>query len=159
MRRPEILGEELVDQILGIVLSHANFFEDDGFFAVDFVFGEFRIQNHVREHVEGFGQMFIEDARIEANHFLGSEGIEHSADAIHFARDIFGGAPRRAFENHVLDEMRNAVQAGRFAARAGAQPDAHGNGVHVLHRLSDDDEPVRKRVRLDLMIYVGHVVV
>ena len=35
----------------------------------------------------------------------------------------------------------------------------HGNGVHVFHRLSDDDEPVRKRVVLDLMIYVGHVVV
>src|SRR5277367_6366655 len=70
MRRPEILREQLVDQVFGIVLGHANFFQDDGFFAVDFIFGEFRIQNHVRKDVESFGQMFIEDASIEANHSL-----------------------------------------------------------------------------------------
>ena len=156
MRRPKILGEEFVDQIFGIVLGHANFFEDDGFFAVDFVFGKFRIENHVRQDVEGFGQMFIENARIEADHFLGGEGVKHAADAINFARDIFSGAARGAFENHVLDEMRNAVHAGRFAARAGAQPYAHGNGVDVLHRLGDDDEPVRKGCCLDLVICVGH---
>ena len=157
VRRPKILREEFVDEIFGIVLGHANFFQDDGFFAVNFVFGEFRLENHVREDVEGFGKMFIQDAGIEADHFLGGEGVEHAADAVHFAGDIFRGAPRGSLEDHVLDEMRNAVDAGRLAARTGTQPDSHGNGMDVFHRLGDDDEAVRKHMLLHLMIRVWHV--
>ena len=156
MRRPEILREKLVDQVFGIVLRHADFFEDHGFFAVDIFFGKFRLENHVRKHVEGFGKMLVEHARIEADHFFGGERVEHAADAVHFARDIFRGAPRGALENHVLDEMGNAVQAGRLAARTGAQPDAHGNGMHVLHRLGDNHEAVRQHFLLNRVFCVRH---
>ena len=38
--------------------------------------------------------MLVEHARVEADHFLGGERVEHSADAVHFARDIFRRAAR-----------------------------------------------------------------
>ena len=109
----------------------------------------FGLENQSGEHVESLRKMLVENARIEADHFLGGERVEHAADAVHFARDVFGGAARRAFEDHVLDEMRDAVQLGRFAARAGAHPDAHRDGMHVLHRLGDDHEPIRQDLFLN----------
>ena len=62
------------------------------------------------------GQMLVQNFGVEANLFLGGEGIEHAADGIHFARDGFGGAALRAFEDHVFDEVRESVFFERFAA-------------------------------------------
>ena len=143
MRRPEILGEQFVHQVFRIVLGHADFFQDHRFFPVDLVFGETRVQNHIRQNIEGFGQMLIEHAGVKAHHFLGGKGVEHAAHAIHFTGNIFSGAAGGALEHHVLDEMRNAVQLGRLAPRTIAQPNSHRNGMDVLHRLGDHHEPVR----------------
>ena len=148
VRRPEILREKLVDEVFGIVLRHADFFEDHGLLARDVFIREFRLEHHVRDHVEGVRQMLVEHARVEADHFLRGEGVEHAAHAVHFARDVFGGAPRRALEHHVLDEMRDAVELGGLAPRSGAQPDADGDRVDVVHRLGEDYEPVRQHFLL-----------
>ena len=118
VRVPEILREKLVDQIFGIVLGHADFFEDHSLLARDVFFGEFRFENHVRNNVEGLREMLVEDARVETDHFFRSEGVEHAAEAVDFARDVFRGATAGAFENHVLDEMRDAVDFHGFAARS-----------------------------------------
>src|SRR5277367_6392456 len=66
--------------------------------------------------------MLVEDARVEADHFLGRERVEHSAEAINFPRDVFRRAPLRALEHHVLDEMRDAVDLRPLAARSPPKP-------------------------------------
>src|SRR5579884_2632821 len=48
---PEILGEDLVHEVIGIVLVHLDFFEDDAPFASDFLFVENRVQNDVADDV------------------------------------------------------------------------------------------------------------
>ncbi len=146
---PEIFGEEFVDQILGIVAGHFDFFEDHGLLARDFIRREGRSENHVGDDVEGRRQMLVEDAGVVAHEFFRGEGVEHAPDAVGLARDIFGRAARSALENHVLDEMRNAVQLDGLAARAVLQPDADGNAANVRHRLSDDHEAVGKRGFVD----------
>ena len=93
MRSPEILREKFVDQILRIVLRHPDFFEDHGFFAVNIFHRKFRLEDHVRYDVERLRKMLVKDARIEADHFLRRERIEHPADAVHFPRDIFRSPP------------------------------------------------------------------
>ena len=115
---PEILSKELMHQVFGIVLSHANFFEDDRFLPLDLVLGKFWLKDHVRNDVERFCKMLIEHFGVEADHFLGGEGIQHAADAIHFARDVFGRAAVGTLEHHVFDEVGNAIEFSRFAARA-----------------------------------------
>ncbi len=109
MRTPEILREKLVDQILRIVLGHADFFLDHALLAFDVVIRELRIEDHIGNDVERFRKMLVEHARIEADHFLRGEGVEHAAERIDFAGDVFCRAAARAFEDHVLDEMRDAV--------------------------------------------------
>ena len=139
---PEILGEKLVDQVLGIVLGHANFFQDHALLARDVFRGEFRLEDHVGDDVEGFGEMLVQDARVEADHFLGSEGVEHAPERVDFPGYVFGGAAAGAFEDHVLDEMRDPVEVLRLPAGAGAKPYADGNGVDVRHGVGEDHQAV-----------------
>ena len=65
----------------------------------------------------------------------------------------FRGAALCAFENHVLDEMRDAVARRGFAARTGAHPDADGNGTNVLHRLGDNDQSVWQHFAMNYALF------
>ena len=94
--------------------------------------------------------MLVEDLGVEADLFLGGEGIEHAADGIHFAGDVFGRAALGAFEDHVFHEMGEAVFFGNLATGAIADPDANGDGADVGHRLSNDHKAVGEDVLLDV---------
>src|SRR6202008_3489091 len=143
MLRPEAAGEDVVEKIFRVVHVHFDFFEDNLALFL-YVFGiELGAKNEIRQNVEGDGEMRVQYLGVEADLFLGSEGVEHAADGIHFAGDIFGGAAFGALEDHVLQEVGNAVFGGGFAAGAVANPDADGDGTDVLHGLSDNDEAVR----------------
>ena len=56
--------------------------------------------------------MLVEHLGVEADQFLGGEGVQIAADGIDRARDIFGRAVGGALEEHVLDEVRDAVLLG-----------------------------------------------
>lgn len=153
---PEILREGLVDEIFGIVLIHFDFFEDDGFFLDDVVFGEARPKDEVGDDVESDGKVLVENFGVEADHFFGGESIEHSADGVHFARDGFCAAALGAFEDHVFNEVRDAVAVGRLAAGTGRQPDADGNGADVGHLLGDHHQAVRQDFPADVASFRLH---
>ena len=109
MLRPESARENVVEQIFRIVQVHLDFFEDHLAFFFH-IFGiEFRAQHQIGDDVKRDRQMLVQNFGVEADLLFGSERIEHAADGIHFARDGFGGATLRALENHVLDEVGEAV--------------------------------------------------
>ena len=109
MLGPEAAGEDVVEKIFGIVHVHLDLFEDNLTLFVD-VFGiELGAKDEIGKDVEGDGEMRVEDLSVEADLFLGGEGIEHAANGIHFASDGFGGAALCAFEDHVLKEVGHAV--------------------------------------------------
>src|SRR5204863_934928 len=68
----------------------------------------------------------------------------------------FRGAALRAFEDHVLHEMGEAIFLRNFAARTVANPDADGDGTDVRHRLGDNDETVGEHVALDVANLRSH---
>ena len=113
---PEAARENVVKLILGIVQVHLDFFEDDLAFFLHVVGIEFGAQNEIGDNVKGDGQMVVEDLGVEADLFFRSERVEHAAYRIHFAGDGFGGAALGAFEDHVLDEMGQAVFFGDCTA-------------------------------------------
>jgi len=156
MFRPETARKGLVEKIFRIVHVHLDFFEDDLLFVFDVGGIEARTEAEIADDVEGDGEMVVENLGVETDLFLGGEGIEHAADGIHFAGDGFGGAAFGAFENHVLDEVSDAVFLRGFAARAVANPDADGDGTDVGHILGDDNETVGKNVALDVANLGGH---
>ena len=79
---------------------------------------------------------------VEADRLLAGEGVEIAADRVHLAGDVLRRAGARTFEEHVLDEVRDAVGLRGLAARAGFDPDAHGDGAQMLHALGQNDQAV-----------------
>ena len=142
MFRPESAGENVVEQIFGIVQIHLDFFEDDLALFLNVVGVELGTKDEIGNDIEGDGEMLVEDLGVETDLFFGGEGIEHAADGIHFASDIFGGTALRALEDHVFEEMSKTIFGGDFAAGTVAHPDADGDGADVLHGFGDDDESV-----------------
>ncbi len=139
---PESLGEDFVDEIVGVVLVHLDLFEDDAALAGDFIAGEDGVEHEVGEHIEGGGHMLVEHLDVEADGFLAGEGVEVAADGVHFAGDVLRGARFGALEDHVLDEVGDAVDFGQLVARAGPNPDAHGDGADVVHFFGQNRKPV-----------------
>jgi hypothetical protein len=121
---PEIANEGFVQDELGLIGLHFYLFEDDAFFLLDVGFPEDGIEGEVGEDVEREREVLVQNFSVETDELFAGEGVEAAADGIDFARDVFGGAGLGAFENHVLDEMRDAVFRTLFDARAAADPDA-----------------------------------
>ena len=90
--------------------------------------------------------MLVQYLGVEADQFLGGEGVQVAADGIDRPRDVLGRAVRGALEHHVLDEMGDAVLLRGLAARPGADPDPDGHGAHVRHGFGDDPHAVFRLV-------------
>src|SRR5882762_4362895 len=156
MLRPEAARENIVKEIFGIIQVHLDFFEDDLALFFYVIGVEFWPENQIRDDVKGDGQVLVKNLSVEADLLLGSKRVKHAADGIHFAGDGFSGAAFRALENHVLDEVREAVFLENFAAGTIANPNADRNGANVGHRLCEDHEAVRQNVLLNVARFSRH---
>ena len=94
-----------MDQVIGTVGLHLQFFQDDALFLIDILGPEHRVKHQVGENVHGEREVLVEHFGVEAHQFLRGEGIEIAPDRVHRARDIFGRAAGGAFEKHMLDEV------------------------------------------------------
>jgi len=150
MLRPETAGENVVEKIFGIVQIHLDFFEDDLALFLNVVGIELGTKDEIGDDVKGDGEVLVEDLGVEADLFLGGEGVEHAADGVHFAGDIFGGTALGTLENHMLEKMSKAVFGGGFAAGTVANPDANGDGADVQHSFGDDNESVGEDVAMNV---------
>src|SRR5579864_2074517 len=150
---PEVLGEDFMDEVVRVVLIHFDFFKNHSPFAANVLNIENRIQHQVAEHVECYGKMLVEHLDVEADALLGGEGIHIAPDGVHLAGDLLGRSVLRALEDHVLDEMRNAIPMGVFVPRTGFYPYPNGDGADMLHLLRDDGEPVGQ----DFAMYVAEL--
>ena len=150
MTAPEILHEQFVNQVFGIVLIHLDFFKHHLLFTRNLLAIKERAQDQIGEHFQGERQVLVQHFGVETDHLLGGVGIHHAANGVHRARNFLGRAPLGALENHVLDKMRDAVVRGGLAARAAAVPDAYGDRADVRHRLGDDHHAVGQNFARDV---------
>src|SRR5207248_3175135 len=82
--------------------------------------------------------------------FFAGEGVVAGADAVKITVDVEGGSPRRAFEHHVLKEVRHAALGDRLVARAGADEEADGDRARRRTGFTDDGQSILKRVVMEL---------
>ncbi len=137
---PEILRENLVHQVVGIVLVHLDLFEDYPALAHDVIVVEDRIQHQVGENIERCGDMLIENLEVEADGLFAGERVQVAADRVHLARNALGGSRLRSLEDHVFDEMRDAVYFRQLMSRAGPDPHTHGNRPDMLHAFGQNSQ-------------------
>jgi hypothetical protein len=124
------------------VFVDLDFFEDDAALALNVRVGEGWIEDQIAEHVEGDGHVVRKRFDAEADGLLAGEGVEIAADGVHFAGNVLRRAGLGALEEHVLDKVRDAVDLRGLIARAGFDPDAHGDRAQMLHAFGEDDEAV-----------------
>ena len=75
------------------------------------------------------------------------EGVVGASLGFHQAVELPRLPAGRAVEHHVLEEVRESRDAGRFVAAAGAHPVVEGDVRDVVHRPDDDSESVGKPQR------------
>ncbi len=121
---PEIAQKGFVEDELGRICLHLDLFENDALFLFDVLAAEDRMQDQVGQDVEREGHMLIEDFGVETDQFLTGEGIEASANRIHRAGDVFGRTRLRALEDHVFNEMRDAILGSVLHSRTAGHPDS-----------------------------------
>ena len=92
---PETLREDFVDEIVGIVLVHLDFFENHAALAGNVAGIEDRMQHEIAQNVHGERKVLVENFDVEADAFFGGEGIHVAADRVDLAGDGFGGARSR----------------------------------------------------------------
>ena len=114
------------------------------------------IEHQVAEHIHGDGQVLIEHLHAEADALLGGEGIHVAADGIDLAGDVFRGAMLGSLEDHVFDEMRDAIPLRVLVARSGLHPDANGDRTNVLHLLGNHGQPVGQDFALNVAYFFNH---
>ncbi len=71
-----------------------------------------------------------------------------AADRFDLLGDGKSAAPVGALEGHVLEEMRNPVDIGRFVARADIDPDAERDRVDGVDAVGSDPQSVGQNGKL-----------
>jgi hypothetical protein len=95
---------------LGCVEVDVHLLEDHALLLLDLGGVEARVEEHVREHVEGDVACLGAAADVVAGQLLPGEGIELAADRVDLGRDgPCGRAALRALEEHVLGEVRDPL--------------------------------------------------
>ena len=130
------LRSDVVDEVVWRVLDHRDLLEHDLPLGVDVREG--RPEDHVRHHVERALEPDVRDARVDDGRLARGRGVQLAAELVEDLRDLLRRVPRRALEEHVLDEVRDARARIRLVARAGADPEAERDRADTRNALRDD---------------------
>ena len=106
-------------------------------------------QHHVAQQIGRERQMLVEHLDVVAGVFLGRERVELPANRVDLLGDLLRGPIRRALEEHVLDEMRDAALGVALVPRPAHQPHADRHRPHVRHRLGHEPQAGRQRFGYD----------
>ena len=108
------------------------------------------MQDEVRKKFKCRWNIFVQNFDIEADVFLASECIQVPADGVHLARKLTRVARCRSLEDHVLDEVGDAVQLQWLVARAGGDPHAHGDRADVGDALGEYEQAIGEECPADV---------
>src|SRR4029077_3561024 len=153
---PEVLREDLVDEVVGVVLIHLDFFHDHAALASDVGAIEYWIQYQVAEDVERHRYVLVKNLDVEEDAFLGGESIHIPANRIELTCDFLGATVLRPFEDHVLDEVRDPIPFGIFVARTRLQPHSDRCRPDVLHLLGNHCQTVGQFLTPNVADFLSH---
>ena len=87
----------------------------------------------------------MKDLAIERAQLLARESVKPPPDAIDLPRDRAGGPALGPLEEHMLDEVADAVEIWRLEPGSGADPYSQGNRLEIGDFLRDDPQTVIQR--------------
>ena len=129
------LREEVVHELLRRVLVHRDLLEHD--LALGVELGERRREDHVRHHVERRREVRVGNACVDDRVLARGRRVELAAEPVEDLGDVLRAVARRALEEQVLEEMRDACPLLLLVARSGADPVAERDRPDARHALGD----------------------
>ena len=99
------------DQFARAILVGVQLVDDDLALLSPLLVGEAAVAGDVQQHLEAPLAVGRGEEGVEHRLLLGREGIEFGADSLHALDELRGGAQACPLEEHVLDTMREAVEA------------------------------------------------
>src|SRR5437588_2425329 len=142
-------GEQVVDELRGLVLVHQDLLEDHLALGLELVGAERRRTDDVAQDVEAEVEVVVEQARVEGRVLLGGEGVHLAAHRLHRLRDLPSRALLSALEQQVLEEVRHTPELETFVAGSDVDPEAERYRAHIRHPLGDETDAVGQRGSLD----------
>ena len=136
MRAEHRLGRDVVDEVVRRVLDHRDLLEDDLALGVDV--DERRPEDHVGHDVERALEPVVGDARVDDGRLARGRGVQLAAELVEDLGDLLRRVARRALEEQVLDEVRDARARVGLVARARADPEPERDRAHARDALGDD---------------------
>ena len=127
------LGGEVVHEVLRVVVHHRDLLEHDLALGVDVVEGG--CEDHVGHRVERLLDPPVGDARVHDGRLARRRGVELPAHPVEELGDLLRGVARRALEEQVLDEVRQAGARGRLVPGAGRDPEPERHRAHPAELL------------------------
>ena len=80
----------------------------------------------------------VRDPRVDDGRLARRRGVQLAAELVEDLGDLLRRVARRALEQQVLDEVRDAGARVGLVARAGADPEAERDRAHAGNALGDD---------------------
>src|SRR6266404_7134838 len=151
---PEVLSENFVDEVIGIVLVHLDLFQYDAFLACNVFGSEDWVQYQVAQDINCDRHMFVEDLDVEADGLLAGERINIAANGIHLPGNLLRSPRGGPLEQHVFNEMRDTVALGHLVARSSLHPDADGDRTNVRHLFAQNNQSIGKNFTFDVSSFV-----
>ena len=106
MRAEDGLRGDVVDEVVRRVLDHRDLLEHDLALGVDV--RERRPEHHVRHHVERALEPVVGDPGVDHGRLARRRRVQLAAELVEDLRDLLRRVARRALEEQVLDEVRDA---------------------------------------------------
>ena len=143
------LLEVIEDHVVGRVRHLPDFLQDDRTLAGQFGLVEHRILHDVRNQVERQRQVFRQDLRMKGRRLAPRIGIEVAAHRLDLLGNVLRRTPLGALEDHVFQEMRDAVQLGALVPSADPHPGPQRDGLHGVHLVGRNRQAVGQAGHLD----------
>ena len=138
------LLQPVPNQIVRRVLGGADLLHDDVLLAPEFFRIKRRISQDVGQHVKREWHVGSQNTCVVGGRLDRGPGIEIAANRFDLLGDLTRRTPGRAFEGHVLEQMRYPMLIRSLVATAGSDPDAERGCFQMRHRVRYDRKPGRK---------------
>ena len=140
---------EVEDHVLGRIERGRDLLQDHVALAGKLGAIEARGKHDVAQEVEREPQILAQHARVIGGRVDAGGGVELAAHRLDLLGDGLGAATLGALEGHMLEEMRDAVLGGAFAAAAGPDPNPERDGLDVAPLMAHYGEAIGETGELD----------
>ena len=134
--------EHVVHKILRGVLVHGDLLQDHAALLGQLLLVDGGAGDQVGQDIHRQGQILVDHLGVEAGAVAAGEGVELTAHGVHLFGNLPGSTLHGSLENHVLQEVAQAVLLRLLHHRADMHPRADGNRAQEGQPLADHPEAI-----------------